>query len=405
MSPVKQQKYLRGKLFAVLIVYMNMFIPLSTDIYLPALPTMTQELSASSSVINFTLSGFFLFYALGILLWGPLSDKYGRRPILLIGAGLYTTACVVCALAGTIWVLIAARVVQGFAAGAIIAVTTAIIKDAYDGKRRESILAFVQTASGLAPMAAPMLGALLLSFAGWRAAFFMLAAIGAVCFGMVLLFQETLPKEERTAGGIRRSMVRLVHIGSNKGLMVPCLIFAFGNFCFMSYIVQSSYIYVDFFGLTETQYSLFFATNALISMCSPLLYVRFFSRIRKRWFAFGMFTVQMAAGILLLTVGHMAPYLFLLSFLPFAMATSAGRPYSTNFLLDQQEGDTGSASSLINFCWTLAGCLGMVVISGESSSIVMIMGAFIAGCSLVQLISWAGLLRSRIRCKGITCDE
>lgn len=111
-----QQKYLGAKGLIVLIAVMNMFVPLSIDLYLPALPTIGTEFAATPLMVNLTLVSFFFFFAVGILLFGPVSDKYGRRKILLLGIVLYTLASGLCAFAGSIYSLIAYRIVQALGA-------------------------------------------------------------------------------------------------------------------------------------------------------------------------------------------------------------------------------------------------------------------------------------------------
>lgn len=161
---IAKQKILGKGGLIFFITLMNMFIPLSTDLYLPALPKMASAFGVPSSLTNLTLVSFFFFFAAGTLLWGPVSDKYGRRPVLLVSSAMYVAASAVCAITPTIYLLIAARVVQGIGAGGIIAVSMALIKDCFSGKQLETILAIVQTVGGLAPMIAPVLGAFLLSF-------------------------------------------------------------------------------------------------------------------------------------------------------------------------------------------------------------------------------------------------
>ena len=129
MSTASKQKYLGQGGLVAFITVMNMFIPLSTDLYLPALPSMSGYFQVSATLTNLTLVSFFFFYAVGTLLWGPHSDKYGRRPILILGTALYAAASVGCALSIDVYMMIAMRILQGLGAGSITSVSMALIKD------------------------------------------------------------------------------------------------------------------------------------------------------------------------------------------------------------------------------------------------------------------------------------
>lgn len=396
-----KQKYLGNIGLIFFITLMNMFIPLSTDLYLPALPTMSTVLNASAALTNMTLVSFFFFYAVGTLLWGPLSDKYGRKPILLLGTLLYVLASAACAVAGNVYVLILARVMQGIGAGSITAVSMALIKDCFQGRQRESILAIVQSMAGLAPMLAPIIGAFILQFASWRATFWLLAVIGTVCLIITLFYQETLPDGERYEGTLLGSLGRLFVVGGNIGFLAPTIIFSLYSLPFMGYIAVSSYIYVDYFGLSEQVYSYFFATNALVSLAGPILFVKFFSKMNKVIFANGCFVLAIICGGLIMVFGKTMPLLFLLTFAPFSLMGTAMRPFSTNILLDQQKSDTGSASSLINAINTICGSIGMMAASMAWSNIVSGLGLIMLITSVVMLIGWLMLLKSKIPCVGV----
>lgn len=146
-----------------------------------------------------------------------MSDKYGRKKVLIVGTILYVAASAVCAASADVYMMIVARIVQGIGAGAITAVSMALIKDCFQGKQRETILAIVQSVAGLAPMIAPVLGAVLLQFTDWRGSFVVLTAVGAVCLLLAFLYQETLSDEERYEGTILGSLGRLVTVGKNMG--------------------------------------------------------------------------------------------------------------------------------------------------------------------------------------------
>lgn len=397
---IEKQKYLGKPGLIFFITLMNMFIPLSTDLYLPALPSMSEVFYVSSALTNLTLVAFFFFYAVGTLFWGPMSDKYGRKKILLIGSGLYAASSMTCALAPTIFVLIAARVAQGIGAGAITAVSMALIKDCFSGKQRETILAIVQTVAGLAPMLAPVVGAMLLLLTDWRGSFWVLTGAGLACLLLSILYQETLPENEKFEGSVLGSIGRLFAVGKNVSFMVPCLIFSLYNLAFMGYISMSSYIYVTYFGLSEQVYSYFFAANAALSMIGPMIYVRFLTGMNKKKFAYICFIGYVICGAMLMLAGHWAPILFWIGFAPFSLLGTISRPFSTNIMLEQQSGDTGSASSLINGVATIFGSVGMVCAS-MWSNIIFGLGFMIFAAGAVSIIGWSLLLHSSVPCRGV----
>lgn len=397
---IKKQKFLGKNGLIVFITLMNMFIPLSTDLYLPALPTMSTYFGVSSALTNLTLVSFFFFYAVGTLFWGPMSDKYGRKKVLVVGTILYVAASAVCAASADVYMMIVARIVQGIGAGAITAVSMALIKDCFQGKQRETILAIVQSVAGLAPMIAPVLGAVLLQFTDWRGSFVVLTAVGAVCLLLAFLYQETLSDEERYEGTVLGSLGRLVTVGKNMGFLVPCLIFSLYNLAFMGYIAMSSYIYVEYFGLSEQVYSYFFAANAALSMVGPILYVRFMTGFNKKKFAMICFALYAVCGAAIALIGHTSPFLFWIGFAPFSLIGTITRPFGTNIMLDQQSGDTGSASSLINGVATILGSVGMMCAS-MWADIVFGLGFMICVTGIVSVICWMLLMRSAVPCRGV----
>ena len=139
-SFARKQKYLGEKGLIALITFLSAFVPLSTDLYLPALPGMAKYFSVSADLANLTLILFFVFFAIGTLFWGPLSDKYGRRPVLLIGLSVYSAASLACAGSWNIDYLIAFRILQALGGSGAFAVATAMIKDVYEILKTEKPL-------------------------------------------------------------------------------------------------------------------------------------------------------------------------------------------------------------------------------------------------------------------------
>jgi MFS transporter, DHA1 family, multidrug resistance protein len=390
-----RQKRLGPTGLIVLITLLSAFVPLSTDLYLPALPTMTKSLQAPVEAINFTISAFFVMYSLGMLMWGPLSDRYGRKPILLVGLVLYVCASAICSVTTSVTALIAFRALQALGGSAAGAVSSAVVKDTFSGRKRESVLAIVQSMTMLSPAVAPMFGAMLLSVTSWRGVFWTLTAIGVLALLGSLLLQETLP--ERNSGALLYSFTRLGKVLQNRSFTMLMLLFSIGSISSLAFITASTYIYQDGFHLSSQAYSFYFAVNAICLIAGPIVYMRISRRFHSETIIRASFLISLASGGLMILFGNLAPYIFMLCILPSSIAGSVIRPPSANLMLEQQKGDTGSLVSVMGCTGMLMGSLGMTLISLPWGNTIIALGIMTLLTALTSTLAWPLVIKHAIR--------
>ena len=386
-----KQKFLGERGFVGFIAFLGAFIPLSTDIYLPAMPGMVANLNTTISLVNLTLVLFFVFYAIGTLFWGPLSDKYGRKPVLLVGLGIYLVSSVLCAAAWNVYVLIAFRIFQAIGCGAATAVSTAMIKDTFEGAKRVKILAIVQTMATTSPIVSPVIGAFILSAVSWRGAFIFLALIGALSVLGALVMQET--NNSKSQEKIFKTIGRLGVVAKNKAFMSLLLMFSLLNVAFMSFITASSFIYVDGFGVSEQMYSYYFSANAVFLLLGPMVYLFLARFISTKNLIKIAYSIIVLSGIMVVTIGTKSPLLFCLALIPASLAGNMIGPPRTNLMIEQVDGDTGAASSLINGVFTIFGSFGMLLISFNFVDKIFLMGIMYILAGTITLAAWIILAR------------
>lgn len=360
--------------------------------YLPGLPAVTAELGSDAALTSQTLTVFFLFMAVGTLIWGTLSDKTGRRPILLGCSLVATLACLSCAASPTIDVLLILRSLQGLASGGMVAGGMAIVKDCFEGDQMAKTLAFTQAVAMVAPVVAPLLGVVVLALGGWRGSFLAIAALLILCLGLVLVMKETLPAEERVTGSLVKPFLGGFALLLHGSFALPLIVGSLFNAPFMAYIGNASYIYEEHFGVSTALFGVIFAITSVSAILSPLIYMKYESVIKVP----RLMTVFIAVlGILafpLVLVGNSGPWPFMACMMVMAFLGAFVRPMTASFLLGPLTSGIGTASSLISFTAAAFGCVGLFA---GSMGLGMVEGVqSVAVVSVLVMIGcWAVYLR------------
>ena len=236
----------------------------TTDMYLPALPEVAEDLHTSAAAAQFTLSGTLLGAAVGQLVIGPFSDRFGRRLPLIIGIALHVVVSLACFLAPNIAALIVLRLLQGFFNAAAGVVALAVVRDRFTGSSAAAMLSRLMLIIGLAPLLAPSIGQAVSGLWNWRAVFLALALIGVVLGAIVLKWMpETLPPERRRtkAGASTFSGFRVLF--RDRRFLALATIPGLGMGVIMSYVVGSPFVFQDEYGLSPAQYAAVFAINGV----------------------------------------------------------------------------------------------------------------------------------------------
>lgn len=278
---------LPGPTMIFVLAFMSAVSPFSTDMYLPAFPAMADELGATASQIQLTLTAFLIGLAFGQLVIGVLSDSFGRRVPMLVGAGACSIASAMCAVAPTIEVLTVSRFAQGFAGSAGIVLARAVVSDRAHGAAAARSFTAMMTVGSVAPVIGPVVGGLVISGAGWRSVFWTLTALNLLMLlGALLFVPESLPRDRRQRSGGRALMVSAGRVLGNRDYLGYTLTLAFAFMVLFGFISASPFVIQNIMGLSTTAYSVAFATICasiaitsvtsmrLVTKCSPLRLLR-----------------------------------------------------------------------------------------------------------------------------------
>ncbi|WP_371682715.1 multidrug effflux MFS transporter [Sporosarcina sp. PTS2304] len=366
------------------------FGPLSMDMYLPGLPVVAEDLSASTSLVQLSLTACLVGLGAGQLVFGPMSDIYGRRKPLVINLLVYAAASVLCAFSVNIWVFIFLRFVQGMTGAAGIVIARACARDLYVGKELTKFMALLSIVSGAAPILAPIAGGVVLSFTSWQVVFFILGGIGFVMFLATLWFlPDTLPVEQRAEAGMLSVVKTFGSLVKDPWFISIALTSGFIMSSMFAYIAGSPFVLQNIYGVNAQQFSLFFALNGIGIIIAAQLTGRLAGRIEEVKFLRTGVLLSFSGSILLALVVWNEWSLPFIAIALFMIVSSVGMVSTASFSLAMQSQgkSAGSAAAFLGLLPFVGGAIvsPLVGLAGDQSAAPLAIVVFVCSSCAILL--------------------
>ncbi|MEA2320130.1 MAG: transporter, family, multidrug resistance protein [Solirubrobacteraceae bacterium] len=372
--------------------------PLSIDTYLPAFPEIGDALGAGPSAVQLTLTACVAGLALGQLVAGPLSDRFGRRRPLIAGMVIYAAASLLCALAPSVELLILLRLVQGLAGAAGIVIGRAVVRDLRSGPAAVRLFSSLMLVTGLAPILAPLGGGYLLAVTSWEGIFVVLAGMaGLLAIAAALCLEETLPPERRVAGGLVDTLRTLRRLLAERSFMGNALAqgLAFGSV--FAYVAGTPFVLQKVYGVSPQLFSVLFALNGIGLIAASPLNARLVGRCGSpALLGVGVYAIAVSSAALLAAVSlHLAVWTVLVPMFVVVTSLAFVMPNATALALADHPEVAGSASALVGVLQFLIGALAapLVGLGGAETALPMgLVMTFFGGAAVIAL---HGLARAR----------
>ncbi|MEW1771778.1 multidrug effflux MFS transporter [Streptomyces sp. NPDC086777] len=403
-----------GLLLVLLLGGLTATPPLAMDMYLPSLPEVTRSLGAPAATVQLTLTACLAGMALGQLVVGPMSDRWGRRRPLLAGLAVYVVATALCAVAPDVETLVAFRLAQGLAGAAGIVIARAVVRDLYDGVAMARFFSTLMLVSGVAPVVAPLIGGQILRVTDWRGVFVVLTVVGALLAVLVgVRLPETLPPADRHAGGAAAA------VGAMRSLLADLPFTGYmlaGGFAFaalFAYISASPFVIQEIYGASPQTFSLLFGLNSvglvIAGQVNGKVLVGRVGLDKVLGAGLGV-TVLAATALLLMSTGALGPVgLAPVAAALFVLMSAMGftLPNAQSLALLRTRHAAGSASALLGTSSFLVGAVAspLVGVAGERTAvpmaIVQLAGALVAlACFVGMCRPWTARGNTRARTEG-----
>jgi DHA1 family bicyclomycin/chloramphenicol resistance-like MFS transporter len=364
---------------------------ISTDMYLPALTTIAADFSVSEQTASLSLVLWFAAFSVALLVWGPLSDRFGRRPVLYVGMSLFLAATLLCSMSQNVWQLIGFRILQGIAAASGASMCMAICRDRYEGIRRKKTLAYMGMIVGITPILAPSIGSFVLHFLSWRFIFVVQALAASVTLTISMGYTETLP--QKTVGSFLQMADRYRVLVLNRRYILAVSIMGLIAGPFFGYLAFSSIVYMKLYGLSSQAFSVLFAASALSGISGGFACTLLTGRISDSRLVTICLVGATAGGLGVLLFGSLHYLAFAVPICMFIFFSGMSRPLSSHIILEQVDADIGSASSFMIFYNFLlgAGCMALATASWPRP--ILAFGIMSVAMPAAVLCLWPVLLR------------
>lgn len=373
----------------ILLGALTAFGPLVTDMYLPSLPAMTDYFNTNSSMIQLGLTSSMIGLAIGQIFFGPLSDKYGRRPLLLVSMLLFIISTVCCVFSSDIESFIAFRLIQGIAGSGGIVISRSVATDKFSGKELTKAMAIIGAINGIAPVASPVLGGFLTDSIGWKGIFIILLILGFILLFGNLRFKESLPSENRKQESMKGLLFSFGKVLQNRRYVFHVLQMGFAMGVLFANISSSPFIMQEHYGFSAFTFSLFFGINALAIGIAAALSVKFKSP-EHATFA-GCIGMVIISSIELAALSNNCSFIIYESLL-FLLLFTMGLTFtaSTTLAMDSERQNSGTASALFGATgFAFGGIVSPLVSIGEilpTTGLIFFLSSVCSlGCTIIAL--------------------
>lgn len=393
----------------VILALLSAVAPLATDMYLPGFPLISRDLGASAAQVQMTLTSFLVSLALGQLLIGPLSDRYGRRKPLIIGTGLAIIAGALCIIVPDVQTLIALRALQGLGGAAGIVLARAIITDSTDDEVSAArLFQLMMIIGGLAPVLAPIAGTGIVAFAGWHTIFAVISLLSLISLaGVLSCIPESLPPEARTSGGVDQLWSNMRSLAGDRSYVCYTLTTGLSFMVLFSYIAASPFVYQTILGFSPTAYSIAFGSNACAMILGGALSAWLAGRIGpRRLTIYGLAMVQASTILVCICViagagaSILVPAIFL-SVAPLGMVMGN----ASALAIGQASRHAGTASAVLGAVQFILGGIAspLVGLAGKHSALPMALVMVSATMLAVTSFVLASARKSRLDARAVAC--